>query len=192
MSGTPGRTELDTDEEIGTLLGTASETDDKPRTPRRTVGDTDDETDEADEGTDSEEPEEEVEREHSWPCRVAAKYSTNCPRCGRAVSLKTLRYTHMCARTFNYAARALEQQELADIACLARNARPQEAQGQDATHSQGQEATHDAKSQGQAATQWQEATHDAKSQGQAATQWQEANKPRAKSYILSDWNLKVV
>ncbi len=173
MSGTPGRTAGDTDEELGTPGRTAGDTDEELRTPGRTAGDTDDETDEADEGTDSEEPEEEVEKEHSWPCRAAARYITNCPRCGRAVTLKTLRYTHMCARTFNYAARALEQQGLADIACLARNARPQEAQGQDATHSQGQEAT-----------------HNAKTQGQAPKQWQESNKQRANIYILSDRNTK--
>ncbi len=91
------------------------------RTPRGTDEVTDGaETDEEDEGTDSEEPEEEVETAHSPPCRVAAKYLTNCPQCGRTVSFRTLRYTHLCGRTFRADERALEQQEVADAKFLLR------------------------------------------------------------------------
>ncbi len=73
------------------------------RTPYREECNIDADTDEEDEGTDSEEPEEE---EYSPPCRVAAKYLTNCPQCGR----------HMCHRTFRSKERALEQQDVAEIA----------------------------------------------------------------------------
>ncbi len=67
-----------------------------------------------------EEEEEPEEEEYSPPCRVAAKYRTNCPQCGRQVSLKTLRYTHMCHRTHRPNERALEQLELAETAVLQR------------------------------------------------------------------------
>jgi hypothetical protein len=30
------------------------------------------------------------------PCRIAAKYVSPCPLCGRELSLKTLRYKHFC------------------------------------------------------------------------------------------------
>jgi hypothetical protein len=87
-------------------------------TVRGTYGDTDDDTDEADAGTDSEEAEEE---EYEPPCRVAAKYLTNCPHCARRVSIRTLRYTHVCGRTFRSSERALEQQEVAKTKMLQRS-----------------------------------------------------------------------
>jgi hypothetical protein len=83
-------------------------------------------TDAEDEGTDSEEPE---EGGYSPPCRVAAKCLTNCPRCWRPMSLKTLRYTHMCHRTFRFNERALEQQEIAKTALLQRMAATEARKG---------------------------------------------------------------
>ena len=116
-SVTPGVTAERTD---GATLG-ATPNCTSNGTARETYGgNTDDDTDESDEGTDSEEPEEEVETEYSPPCRVAAKYLTNCPQCGRRVSIRTLRYTHLCGRTFRADERALEQQEVADAKFLLR------------------------------------------------------------------------
>jgi hypothetical protein len=54
------------------------------------------------------------------PCRAAARYMTGCPLCGRRVSLKTLTYTHLCAkRTRDVTARAIEQQTVAHAAIKA-------------------------------------------------------------------------
>ena len=39
-----------------------------------------------------------------------------CPRCNRMLKLKTLRYSHYCARSFDPTQRAIEQQVLADKA----------------------------------------------------------------------------
>ena len=86
-------------------------------TVRGTYGDTDDDNDDEDAGTDSEEPDEE---EYEPPCRVAARYLTNCPQCGRRISIRTLRYTHVCGRTFRSNERALEQQEVAKTKMLQR------------------------------------------------------------------------
>ena len=104
---------------IGTHAGTEERTDERTRerTFERTYVDTDDDTDDEDAGTDSEEPEEE---EYEPPCRVAARYLTNCPRCDRRISIKALRYTHVCNRTFRSNERALEQQEVAKTKMLQR------------------------------------------------------------------------
>ena len=54
------------------------------------------------------------------PCRAAALYITECPLCGRRVSIKTLTYTHLCAkRTRDVTARAIEQQTVAHAAIKA-------------------------------------------------------------------------
>ena len=54
------------------------------------------------------------------PCRAAARYMTECPLCGRCVNLKTLTYTHVCAkRTREVTARAIEQQTVAHAAIKA-------------------------------------------------------------------------
>ena len=50
------------------------------------------------------------------PCRAAEKYIVACPRCGRRVRLKTLRYSHVCGRSFNPTDRATEQQVAAEAA----------------------------------------------------------------------------
>ena len=56
------------------------------------------------------------------PCREAELFIVPCPRCGREMRLKTLRYSHVCVRSFDSAQRALEQQVLADKAVNVRMA----------------------------------------------------------------------
>ena len=43
-----------------------------------------------------------------------------CPQCGRKVQVRTLRYSHVCGRTFNPLERALEQKKAAEAAVRAR------------------------------------------------------------------------
>ena len=50
------------------------------------------------------------------PCREAENFMTQCPRCNRTLKLKTLRYSHYCARSFDPTQRAIEQQVLANKA----------------------------------------------------------------------------
>ena len=50
------------------------------------------------------------------PCRVAEKYVVECPMCKRRMKIKTLRYTHVCSRSFDPMARALEQNTAAAAA----------------------------------------------------------------------------
>ncbi len=54
------------------------------------------------------------------PCRAAELYRVTCPRCGRTMRLKTLRYSHVCRRSFDVPERACEQQIAADAAISAR------------------------------------------------------------------------
>lgn len=72
------------------------------------------------------------------PCRAAAKYVSPCPLCGRRVTLKTLRYAHVCGRNFNEEARAVEQQKIAEAALLAR----MQQQKRNTEHSQTQLGEH--------------------------------------------------
>ncbi len=122
LEGTSKGTSGGTEER--TLTGTSDGTEERTvngtreRTFERTYVDTDDDTDDEDAGTDSEEPEEE---EYEPPCRVAARYLTNCPRCDRRISIKALRYAHVCNRTFRSNERALEQQEVAKTRMLQRS-----------------------------------------------------------------------
>ena len=51
--------------------------------------------------------------EYLPPCRQAEGFITACPRCGREMRLKTLRYTHVCGRSFDPAQRACEQKAAA-------------------------------------------------------------------------------
>ena len=51
--------------------------------------------------------------EYLPPCRQAEVFITACPRCGREMRLKTLRYTHKCGRSFDPTQRAREQQAAA-------------------------------------------------------------------------------
>ena len=44
------------------------------------------------------------------PCRAALQSKTQCPKCHRPVSIKTLRYTHVCGRTWDVADRAREEE----------------------------------------------------------------------------------
>ena len=54
------------------------------------------------------------------PCRAAELYLVQCPHCGRRMRLKTLRYSHICGRSFNVLERANEQQVAAEAAIKAR------------------------------------------------------------------------
>ncbi len=63
---------------------------------------------ETSEGTDAE--------EYIPPCRLAGFFRAPCPRCGRQLTLKSLRYTHVCARSFDPVQRAREQQVAAEKA----------------------------------------------------------------------------
>ena len=54
------------------------------------------------------------------PCRAAELYIVHCPNCGRRMRLKTLRYSHLCGRSFNVMDRAHEQQIAAEAAITAR------------------------------------------------------------------------
>ena len=56
------------------------------------------------------------------PCRMAGFYKAPCPLCGRLLTLKCQLYSHKCARSFDPAQRALEQQALAHDAIKARMA----------------------------------------------------------------------
>ena len=67
------------------------------------------------EGTDDEE-------EYRPPCREAGMFIAPCPMCGRQLRLKTLRYSHVCGRSFNVDQRAAEQQLAAEKAIKLRMA----------------------------------------------------------------------
>jgi hypothetical protein len=54
------------------------------------------------EGTDAE--------EYFQPCRLAEFFRAPCPRCGRQLTLKSLRYSHVRNRSFDPVQRAREQQ----------------------------------------------------------------------------------
>ena len=54
------------------------------------------------------------------PCRQAELFITACALCGRKMRLKTLRYSHVCGKSFHPLQRALEQQVAANIAIAAR------------------------------------------------------------------------
>ena len=60
------------------------------------------------EGTDAE--------KHIPPCRLAGLFRAPCHRCGRQLTLKSLRYTHVCGRSFDPVRRAREQQVAAEKA----------------------------------------------------------------------------
>ena len=56
------------------------------------------------------------------PCRQAELFITACALCGRRMRLKTLRYSHVCGKSFHPMQRALEQQVAANNAINARMA----------------------------------------------------------------------
>ena len=56
------------------------------------------------------------------PCRQAELFITSCALCGRKMRLKTLRYSHVCGKSFHPMQRALEQQVVANNAINARMA----------------------------------------------------------------------
>ena len=47
------------------------------------------------------------------PCRIAMQTKTKCPKCHRPVSIKTLKYTHVCGRTWDVAERVREEEHKA-------------------------------------------------------------------------------
>lgn len=47
------------------------------------------------------------------PCRLALKTKTSCPSCCRPMSIKTLKYQHVCGRTWDVAKRAAEEEHKA-------------------------------------------------------------------------------
>ncbi len=53
------------------------------------------------------------------PCRQAELFVTSCAICGRKMRLKTLRYSHVCGKSFHPLQRALEQQVAANNAIAA-------------------------------------------------------------------------
>jgi ssDNA-binding Zn-finger/Zn-ribbon topoisomerase 1 len=54
------------------------------------------------------------------PCREAARYVVPCPTCGRRLQIKTLKYSHVCGRSFSPTERAIEQKKAAEAAASAR------------------------------------------------------------------------
>ena len=62
------------------------------------------------------------DNEYIPPCRQAEVFITACPRCGREMRLQTLRYSHVCGRSFDPAERARKQQVLAGNAIKVRMA----------------------------------------------------------------------
>jgi len=74
-------------------------------------------------GTDSSTSAEEF---YEPPCRVAGRFLVRCPVCSKKVQVRTLRYSHVCGRTFNPQERALEQKKAAEAAVHARVARTQQ------------------------------------------------------------------
>ena len=70
-------------------------------------------------GTDEEEMEEQLEEP---PCRQAERYVVACPLCQRKMRLKTLKYSHLCSRTFDPMQRALEMKRQADVSVKTRMA----------------------------------------------------------------------
>ncbi len=67
-------------------------------------------------GTPPETPEGTDVENYIPPCRLAGLYRTPCPLCGRQVTIKCFLYSHVCARSFDPAERAREQQILAEQA----------------------------------------------------------------------------
>ncbi len=56
------------------------------------------------------------------PCRQAELFTVACALCGRKMRLKTLRYSHVCGKSFHPLQRALEQQLAANTAIAERMA----------------------------------------------------------------------
>ncbi len=50
------------------------------------------------------------------PCRQAELFITACALCGRKMRLKTLRYSHVCGKSFHPMQRVMEQQVAANNA----------------------------------------------------------------------------
>ena len=44
------------------------------------------------------------------PCRLALKVKMSCPKCRRPMNFKTLKYSHVCGRTWDVAERAAEEE----------------------------------------------------------------------------------
>ena len=78
--------------------------------------------DEREEEQEEEQEEEEEEEYYEAPCRRAARYIVACPQCGRRITIKCLRYSHKCGRSFCADKRAAEQKLIAERAFHARMA----------------------------------------------------------------------
>ena len=75
-----------------------------------------------DEREEEQEEEEEEEEYYEAPCRRAARYIVACPQRGRRITIKCLRYSHKCGRSFCPDKRAAEQKLAAERAFHARMA----------------------------------------------------------------------
>jgi len=64
------------------------------------------------------------------PCREAGRYLVYCPECGRRLQIKTLRYSHICGRSFDPGERAEEQKKAADTSIIERMAQIKRRQDQ--------------------------------------------------------------
>jgi len=83
-------------------------------------------------GSDRETLESLQETSEEPPCREAARHLVLCPGCGRQLQIKTLRYSHICGRSFIPLVRAAEQKKVADASILARFAQIEHRREQDA------------------------------------------------------------
>ena len=71
-------------------------------------------------GADDQPTSSEDESEYRPPCRMAEQTLAACPICWRQMRIKTLRYSHRCARTFHNDERAAEQLIIASAVVRAR------------------------------------------------------------------------
>mgnify|MGYP000288011273 CR=1 FL=1 len=71
------------------------------------------------------------------PCRAAELYLVQCPHCGRRMRLKTLRYSHVCGRSFFIQDRADEQHIAAEAAINARMLKLEQTATQRVQHTAG-------------------------------------------------------
>ena len=65
------------------------------------------------------------------PCRSALKVKMSCPKCCRPMNIKTLKYSHVCGRTWDIAERAAEEEHKAHsqfVESLAREQRSRVAE----------------------------------------------------------------
>ena len=61
------------------------------------------------------------------PCRLALKVKMSCPKCCRPMSINTLKYQHVCARTWDVAKRAEEEAIKARAQAIATDGREEKS-----------------------------------------------------------------